>query len=504
MSLRARLLLGMAVVGVVLVVASLSINRATERNLVRQVDQQLERTTPSGRGDRRPPFGPGGGDGTQEPPSALYAAVFDLATEQLTTLRLPNTTERTPSPPALDASTVADRAGGPAFTVEAEEGDLRYRVLIRSAADADGDGDDSGIDAAGELAVVYALPLEDVDESIDRLLAIQAIAAAVILGVLGLVTFWVLRLGVRPVQQMTATAKAIGEGELSQRIPDTAPGTEAGELGLALNQMLGRLEEAFDERTRSEERLRRFVADASHELRTPVTTIRGYAELYRMGGLAERPQLDEAMRRTEQEATRMGQLVGDLLGLARLDQGRPLQLGPLDLSQLAADGAADLGAVDPERPIAVDAAEPVPIVGDEALLRQVVANLTTNARVHTAPGTPIAVRAGREADHAVLEIADQGPGMAPDVAARAFERFYRADPARARQTGGSGLGLAIVAAAVAAHHGTIDLDTAPGAGTTVRIRLPLRPPLGPGGHVELPAGAPGDLDDPPPAPSPRP
>jgi two-component system OmpR family sensor kinase len=199
-----------------------------------------------------------------------------------------------------------------------------------------------------------------------------------------------------------------------------------------------------------------------------------------MGGLAEQPQLDEAMRRTEQEAARMGQLVADLLDLARLDQGRPLHLGPVDLAQLAADGAADLRAVDPDRPVALDvpgddAAEPqadATVVGDEALLRQIVANLTTNARVHTPPGTPITLRVRGDGDAVVLEVADEGPGMAPDVAARAFERFYRADPARARQTGGSGLGLAIVAGTVAAHGGQIDLDTAPGAGTTVRIRLP--------------------------------
>jgi two-component system OmpR family sensor kinase len=476
MSLRARLLLGMAVVGAVLVVASIAIIGATERNLVRQVDEQLDRSTPSGReGGRRPPFGPIPGESpNQQPPSALYAAIFDTATGETTTLRLPTTTASTPAPPDLDASTIFDRAGGPAFTVGATDGDLRYRVIIRIA---DENADDTAnADTLGATAVIYALPLEDVDEAIQRLLAIQAIAAAVILGVLGLVTFWVLRLGVRPVQQMTATAKAIGEGDLSQRIPESAPGTEAGELGVALNQMLGRIEESFDERSRSEDRLRQFVADASHELRTPVTTIRGYAELYRLGGLDDPPQLDEAMRRTEQEATRMGRLVADLLDLARLDQGRPLQLAPVDLAVLAADGAADLRAVEPDRPVTVDAPEPIAVVGDEALLRQIVANLTTNARVHTPPGTPIElrVRADDDADEAVLEVVDHGPGMTPEVAARAFERFYRADPARARQTGGSGLGLAIVAGTVAAHGGRIELDTAPGAGTTVRVVVPRR------------------------------
>lgn len=173
----------------------------------------------------------------------------------------------------------------------------------------------------------------------------------------------------------------------------------------------------------------------------------------------------------------MGQLVADLLDLARLDQGRPLQLAPVDLTQLAQDGAADLRAVEPDRSVTVEASGPATIVGDEALLRQIVANLTTNARVHTPAGTPIHLRVRAGADGgAVLEVADEGPGMAPEVAARAFERFYRADPARARQTGGSGLGLSIVAGTVAAHGGHVELDSAPGAGTCVRIALPALPP----------------------------
>lgn len=222
-------------------------------------------------------------------------------------------------------------------------------------------------------------------------MAIQALASVAILLALGLVTFWVLRLGVRPVQQMTATATAFGEGDLSARIPDSAPGTEAGELGVALNQMLGRIETAFDEQRRSEDRLRRFVADASHELRTPVTTIRGYAELYRHGGLGDEAALAEAMRRTEMEATRMGDLVADLLALARLDQGRPIDAPPVDLTTLAVDAVADARAVDPDRPIELETnltADSAIVIGDDAHLRQVLGNLVTNARVHTPPGTP--------------------------------------------------------------------------------------------------------------------
>ena len=465
MSLRARLLLGMAVVAVVLVVASLSITRATEHNLIHQVDQQLARSGPQARQGDYDRDGDGGGPGGQSggPPSALYIARFDRETRELTTLYLPSGSESS-SPPDLTFGEATAHDGLPAFTVAAIDGDLRYRVVVRQT-------------GPQRQTLVLALPLEDVDETIDRLLAIQAMAAAAILATMGLVTFWVLRLGVRPVQQMTATAKAIGEGDLSQRIPETAPGTEAGELGVALNQMLGRIEESFDERTRSEARLRQFVADASHELRTPVTTIRGYAELYRLGGLSTEHDISEAMRRTEQEASRMGQLVADLLDLARLDQGRPLNLGPTDVSALAADAVADASAVEPDRPVSLDAPAPAIVVGDEALLRQILANLVANARVHTDPDTPITVRVRDLGANVLLEVVDQGPGMPPDVAAHAFERFYRADPARTRHRGGSGLGLSIVAGTVAAHGGTVELESSLGHGTLVRVDLPKQPHL---------------------------
>jgi two-component system OmpR family sensor kinase len=297
-------------------------------------------------------------------------------------------------------------------------------------------------------------------------------ATAGALAVVALVTWWVLRLGVRPVQRMAAAASAVGAGDLSARVPAGEPGTEVGELGVALNRMLGRIEEAFAERERADRRLRQFVADASHELRTPVTTIRGYAELYRAGGLPPGEPLDEAMRRTEQEAVRMGSLVDDLLLLARLDQGRPLGRAPVDLAAVVADAARDARAVDPSRPVTVAADGPLVVQGDDGRLRQVVANLVGNALAHTPPGTPVRLAARREGDRAVVEVADDGPGMAPEVAARAFERFFRGDPSRSRHRGGSGLGLAIVESTVAAHGGTVDLVTSPGEGTTVRVRLP--------------------------------
>jgi two-component system OmpR family sensor kinase len=235
--------------------------------------------------------------------------------------------------------------------------------------------------------------------------------------------------------------------------------------------MLSEIERSFDERRESEERLRRFIADASHELRTPLTSIRGYAELWRQGGLRDDADLAEAMRRTEQEGARMGVLVDDMLLLARLDAGRPLALAPVDLATLAADAVADARAVEPDRPIDLDSPGPLIVRGDEGRLRQVLANVLTNARDHTAPATPVRVRLGVRDDYAFVEVEDDGPGLGAEPQ-RVFERFYRADPARSRAHGGSGLGLSIVASVVDAHGGRVVAESSPSGGARVRVELP--------------------------------
>jgi two-component system OmpR family sensor kinase len=286
------------------------------------------------------------------------------------------------------------------------------------------------------------------------------------------VAWWVIRLGVRPIKEMTVTAGRIAEGDREVRVPETDDRTESGALAVALNRMVTSMTESIDARTRSEEKVRQFVADASHELRTPVTTIRGYAELYRHGGLAEPAALDDAMRRTEQEAARMGRLVEDMLTLARLDEQRPLDRRPVDLSRVADDAAADARASSPGRPVVFETDGPAVVVGDEDRLRQVVANVIGNALVHTSPEVPVTLRTGRTADEVWLDVTDEGAGMAPEVAARITERFFRADPARARHRGGSGLGLSIVESAVAAHGGHVVVTSALGAGTTVRLSFP--------------------------------
>jgi two-component system OmpR family sensor kinase len=448
MSLRARLLVGMAVVALVLVGAAALIARTTEADLVARVDDQL-------RSVRDPrPRGPELDDDAF---SSLFAG--EVVGDTLRVYVTPNVTGSDPAP-EIPTTLVADVAADGRtrlFTV-GSDGDTTFRVLARPS--------------RRGTVLVLALPLADVEAAVARLVRVEALVTVAVLGVLGLVTWWVLRLGVLPVKRMTKTAVAIADGDLSQRVPDVVRGTEAGELGSALNTMLGRIEHAFAERGRAEARLRQFVADASHELRTPVTTIRGYAELYRTGGLREPGELDSAMRRTEAEAVRMGSLVEDLLLLARLDQGRPLQREPVDLDALARDAVRDATAVDPDHPVRAAVAGGVVVPGDADRLRQVVTNLLGNARVHTPPGTPVEVRTFREGERAVLEVADAGPGMAPDVVDRAFERFYRADPARSRHQGGTGLGLAIVKATVDAHGGTVSIRSAPGQGTAVRVELP--------------------------------
>jgi two-component system OmpR family sensor kinase len=468
----------MAVVALVLVGAALVIARATESYLVERVDDQLAAAVPPARNTvagNRPGRGggPGGPQGGQGTPSlnALFVGVVD-DDGSIRTIATPSLAGDDVPVPSIPASALTSTRDGRqrAFTVgTSPPSDTRYRVLLTTAGRPDAHGD-------GGATIVVALSLADVDAAVSRLTTVEVLATLLVLGILGLVTFWVIRLGVRPVKQMTATATAIAAGDLSHRVPSVVRGTEAGELGAALNTMLTRIQGAFEQRAESESRLRRFVSDASHELRTPVTTIRGYAELYRGGGLRDAAALEQAMRRTEQEAMRMGTLIDDLLLLARLDEGRPLRRAPVDLGVLVVDAAADARAVAPDRTIRAEPAAGVLVEGDEDRLRQVLANLVNNALVHTPAGTEIVLRAHRDGDAtAVVEVADAGPGMSTEDAANAFERFYRADGSRSRASGGSGLGLSIVRAIVEAHHGRVGLHSAPGQGTTVRVELPTSP-----------------------------
>jgi two-component system OmpR family sensor kinase len=366
--------------------------------------------------------------------------------------------------------------------------------------------------------LIVGVDLGDINGTISQLAGIDLIVSVIIIVGLAVVGVAIVRASLRPLADIEKTARAIAAGDLSRRVPDQDPHTEVGQLGRSLNTMLAQIESSFYAQAqseaaarRSEARMRQFVADASHELRTPLTAMRGYAEYYRQrGGMQDdvaaapdsgptgpqspaaatglgshgrlgRADMDRIMQRVEQESARMGVLVEDMLLLARLDQQRPIEHRPVDLLTLAADAVQDARIIAPGRDITLDVGSGAAflVLGDEVRLRQVIGNLMNNALTHTPDGTPVAVRllagARQPVPSVVLEVADQGPGLRPDQAEHVFERFYRADQARTRTAGGTGLGLAIVAALVAAHDGTVTLQTAPGQGATFRITLPLAP-----------------------------
>ena len=410
----------------------------------------------------------------------------------------------------------ADAHNGKLVTVSAQSGSDSWRVLTEPVS-YQVPGSTQQINGT----LVVGVDLGNINATIGRLAAADLIVGAIIVCVLALVGVAVVRANLQPLVEIEETAEEIADGHLNRRVPERDPRTEIGSLGRSLNIMLSQIETAFHAREeseaaahQSEERMRRFIADASHELRTPLTAIRGFAEYYRQrGGLVPHwdksasasasadevgshalameggltpDDLDRIMQRVEKEAARMGLLVEDLLLLARLDQQRPLARKPIDLLSLAANAVHDARLLAPDRTIdlSVQPGAAFLVIGDDARLRQVIGNLMSNALTHTPDGSPIEVSIGsgtldpRVPDSApavTLDVTDHGPGMTPEQAHRVFERFYRADQARARTSGGSGLGLAIVRALVTAHGGVASVRTSPGRGATFRIALPLDP-----------------------------
>lgn len=375
----------------------------------------------------------------------------------------------TPRLPDESIADVADRGGRP-FTVGTTGGDepTRWRVVAYQT------------NVGG--AVYVALPMTDIQKTVSFLSRSLLWSGLGLVVVGGVAAFLLVSRSLRPLRRIETTAAAIAAGDLSQRIPEQPQTTEVGSLSHSLNTMLAQIERAFAVQEASEGRMRRFVSDASHELRTPLATIKGYGELYRMGALDSADKVDDTMGRIEDSARRMGTLVNDLLVLARLDEGRPLRKEPVELVALARDAAQDLHALDPTRSVTVtglDGGAPpsdVMVTGDADRLRQVLTNLVGNVARHTPAGSPAELALGMTSDgRALLEVRDHGPGVSPEQAERVFERFYRADSSRTRESGGSGLGLAIVAAIVGAHQGQVDVTTTAGGGLTVRVHLPAGP-----------------------------
>ncbi len=322
---------------------------------------------------------------------------------------------------------------------------------------------------------VAAIPLDSNWEQLTNLLIVDAIVILVILGLLGVLASRLVGGELAPLRHIADDADRIAGGQLDRRVPETEPGTEVGRLALALNAMLGRIEEAFAERQASEERLRRFLSDASHELRTPLASIRGYAELQRTGVLAGEEERAQAVARIEEQAARMGTLVEDLLALARLDEERAHKVELVELAAITRDAAADAAAMDPERAVdCVVDAEPL-VLGDESRLRQVLANLLSNAVAHTPAGSAITARVLVDGAEAVVHVDDAGDGVAAAKREQIFERFHReaGGSARTRGPAGAGLGLAVVRGIVEAHGGTVAVDDAPTGGARFTVRLPL-------------------------------
>jgi signal transduction histidine kinase len=474
----------LALVAVALALIGLASVAALNGYLVNRLDSQLEAvarqpTRPPGE-FRREPDGRGSG-----PPSPFLIQYRDADGKVVGTVSAPLNEGQPPEVPD-DSAWLAANAGEP-VTVPAAGGDGRWRVLVHEA---------------GPGTKVVAASLEGIDSTTRQLRLIDLVVSLVVLVAVAGVGAAIVRASLRPLVEIEQTARAIAAGDLTRRVPERDPRTEVGRLGRALNTMLAQIESAFGARAaseasarrseeaarRSEDRMRRFVADASHELRTPLTTIRGFAELYRQGAGRDPAELDRLMRRIEDQAAGMGLLVEDLLLLARLDQQRPLERSPVDLLALAAEAVNDARAVAPDRRIELvlgsgegggDVATALIVLGDEQRLRQVLANLVGNALTHTPAGSPVEVRVGAAPldgrPGAAVEVVDHGPGLTPEQAERVFERFYRADPARSHADGGTGLGLSIVAALVAVHGGTVQVDSVPGRGARFRVVLPLAP-----------------------------
>jgi two-component system OmpR family sensor kinase len=360
-------------------------------------------------------------------------------------------------PDALPGSGDEPPGASATYTVGSESG-AQYRAIATSL-------------GPGQGTFTVAIPLTDLRDTQARMLRIMIAVTALALAGLVAVALWLIRVALRPLSDMGETAGAIAAGDLSRRVQPDDDRTEVGRLGASLNTMLAQIESAFEERRASELRLRRFVADASHELRTPLTSIRGYAELFRHGA-SERPEdLERSMRLIESEAARMGVLVEDLLLLARLDQGRPLERERVDLAAVAADAVDGAKAADPSRVLELRTGPERFVKGDAGRLRQVFDNLLENARAHTPSRTPAHVALVGADGEVVVTVADEGPGIDPSLAGSVFERFTRGDEARSRETGGAGLGLAIVAAIVNAHDGAVRIVPTD-VGLTVEVRLP--------------------------------
>ncbi|MFU8839827.1 MAG: sensor histidine kinase [Nitriliruptoraceae bacterium] len=480
MSLRARLVLALAVLFVVgMVLAGLATTRAFTSSELARLDEQLVATLPvaqrelvqgsqagqTGQGQTGQAgqdtmgTGRGGRFGTTRGPvRPVVIASGTYAELRGTDGQVEAAIQAVADGIQPDLATLTPADG--ITTVGSLDADLRWRAVV----DVRPDG----------RSVALAVPMDGVEAAIARLVTIQVVAGLGLLVALGAGAWVVLRAELRPLERIAGTARSITSGSLDQRIPTTDGSTEVTELATALNTMLDDLERAFQDRAAAQDRLRRFVADASHELRTPLTSIQGYAELYRLADDPGEVDLDLVLGRIEVESGRMRELVEDLLALARLEEGAPLTQTPVDVSALAADACASAAALDPDAAVELDAPEARTVVGDPRLLRRAIGNLVSNAVRHTPPGTRVEVTVRDLGASIEVEVRDHGPGIDPALLPRVFDRFVQGEPSRSAS--GSGLGLSIVQAVATEHGGRATAANAPDGGAVLTLRLPTTAP----------------------------
>jgi len=457
-TLRLRLYIAAAVLLSVVALLGVLLVRSVERSELQQIDQQLKTAAPVVGTFDRPSAGQAPNATLVRPPTATRSPVNSNRISEFYIAVITGTKRDvlfTPldgksSVPRLPVATSSPGHPITVSTVGSQSGTDRWRAILITS-------------PTQPTKLLVAASLAQVDATAGRLKLAAIGAGLIVLCVLLAAGFWVGRLGLRPIAEVTDVADAIAAGNRSRRVEGTSGRTEAAHLARAMNVML-------DEQQAGETRLRQFIADASHELRTPVSVILGISDLWRQGALRAGDASDDAMRRIGQSGRRMGGLVEDLLLLAHLDDGRPIKLESVDLEPLLHDAIHDAAATDPLRHISLEVSGRIVVMGDEIALRQAIANLVTNSLRHTPPQAAITIRSFASGDRVTVDVVDSGPGMTLDESSKAFDRFWRADASRTRS--GSGLGLAIVAGIVAAHHGTVTLDSGRDRGTTVTVRLP--------------------------------
>lgn len=474
-SLRSRLLVAVVIaVSLALTLAALATHAALKSFLVARVDKTLASSTEAigHRLDR---------DTRDQRPEAFRELVrkdtfveVRSSSGVIMTSALVGSNNPTSAPnlgPLMQHGTGGKLVRGPKFqTIPAIQTDeAPFRVEISSLQD-------------GRQLIVGI----SIDDELATLRRLNAIGLAVAVGALGtaVAAGWLLvRVGLRPLRDVERTAAAIATGDLNRRVPGESIGTELGRLATTFNTMVDRIQDAFTTRDRNEtelrrneERMRRFVGDASHELRTPLAAVAAYTELFSLGADQRPDDLQRTMNGIRKETARMGNLVQDLLALARLDDGLPLTLQPIELVSIVVDAIHASNMIDPTWPIRLTAPRPVDLIADDTSLRQVLDNLLANVRAHTPTGTQTHITLTADDIHATITVTDNGPGMTAEQTSRIFERFYRADPSRSRRSGGAGLGLSIVDAIIHAHTGTIHVRSEPGNGTTFTINLPVDAP----------------------------